>query len=197
MRLWRDPHALVGLLWVAFVVLWVVLAQLNKKASAGASRRSGWWVRLAIFIGVIMVVSFRGHGVAAALVAISRSFPIHPGIAGQWLGVGLVVIGFAFAVWARGYLGRNWGMPMSLRQGHELVTSGPYAYVRHPIYAGIMLAMVGAALVEGLAWLALFALYFAYFLFSARTEEKMMLAQFPEAYPAYRRRTRMLFPFVF
>jgi protein-S-isoprenylcysteine O-methyltransferase Ste14 len=68
--------------------------------------------------------------------------------------------------------------------------------VRHPIYAGIMLAMVGAALVEGLVWLALFALYFAYFLFSARTEEKMMLEQFPQAYPAYRRRTKMLIPFV-
>jgi protein-S-isoprenylcysteine O-methyltransferase Ste14 len=87
-------------------------------------------------------------------------------------------------------------MPMSLRQGHELVTSGPYTYVRHPIYTGIMLAMIGSALAVGLLWLLLFALYFAYFLFSARTEEKMMLAQFPGTYPAYRRRTKMLVPFV-
>ena len=70
-------------------------------------------------------------------------------------------------------------------------------HVRHPIYSGIMLAMIGSALAVGLFWLALFVLYFAYFLVSARTEEKMMLAQFPDAYPAYRRRTKMLIPFLF
>ena len=86
---------------------------------------------------------------------------------------------------------------MSLRQGHELVTSGPYALVRHPIYTGIMLAMIGAAVTLSFLWLILFTLYFAYFIVSARTEEKMMLAQFPDTYPAYRRRTKMLIPFVF
>nr|MBW4052154.1 isoprenylcysteine carboxylmethyltransferase family protein [Pseudomonadota bacterium] len=65
-----------------------------------------------------------------------------------------------------------------------------------PIYTGVMLAMIGSALAVGILWLALFVLYFAYFLFSARTEERMMLAQFPDTYPAYRRRTKMLIPFV-
>jgi protein-S-isoprenylcysteine O-methyltransferase Ste14 len=88
-------------------------------------------------------------------------------------------------------------MPMSLREGHELVTSGPYAFVRHPIYTGLMLAVVGSALTESLTWLLVFPLYFAYFIISARTEEKMMLAQFPGTYPAYRRRTKMLIPFLF
>lgn len=134
---------------------------------------------------------------AGLLTSIGRSLPIHVGITGQWVGVWLCVAGIGFAVWARVYLGRNWGMPMSLRQGHELVTSGPYAYVRHPIYTGLMLAMIGSAVTEGLLWLLLFAFYFAYFLVGARTEEKMMVAQFPDAYPAYRRRTKMLIPFVF
>jgi len=113
------------------------------------------------------------------------------------VGVGLCLAGFGFAVWARMNLGRNWGMPMSLRQGHELVTSGPYSYVRHPIYTGIMLAMIGSALTLGLIWLVLFAVTFVYFAFSARTEEELMVAQFPDTYPAYRRRTKMLIPFVF
>jgi protein-S-isoprenylcysteine O-methyltransferase Ste14 len=108
----------------------------------------------------------------------------------------LVLLGFGFALWARMHLGRNWGIPMSLRQGHELVTSGPYAYVRHPIYSGLMLAMIGSVLAVGLVWLALLVISFVYFLVSARTEEKMMVAQFPDAYPAYRQRTRMLIPFV-
>jgi protein-S-isoprenylcysteine O-methyltransferase Ste14 len=86
---------------------------------------------------------------------------------------------------------------MSLREGHELVTSGPYAYVRHPIYSGLMLAMIGSAFTAGLLWLLGPVLYFIYFIFAARSEEKTMLTQFPDAYPAYRRRTKMLIPFVF
>jgi len=69
--------------------------------------------------------------------------------------------------------------------------------VRHPIYSGLMLALIGSAFTVGLVLLLILPLYFAYFLFSARSEEKTMLAQFPNAYPAYRRRTKMLIPFVF
>jgi protein-S-isoprenylcysteine O-methyltransferase Ste14 len=192
-----GPHAVVGWLWTAFILLWLVLGQFNKKASSGAPRWSGWWVRLAVLVGVLVVMAFRRHGIATRFAALSGALPVHPGVVGEWVGVGLCVVGFAFAIWARWHLGRNWGMPMSLRQDHELVTSGPYAYVRHPIYSGIMLTMIGSALTQSLLWLLLFALYFAYFLFSARKEEEMMLAQFPDAYPAYRRRTKMLIPFVF
>ncbi len=189
------PSAVLGWLWIAFVAYWLILARFNKRAMRSA-RWSGWGARLVIIAGVLIVLRFHRRGVGGLAGSIGRSLAIHPGIASQWTGVGLCVAGFAFAFWARAHLGRNWGMPMSLRQGHELVTSGPYAYVRHPIYSGIMLAMIGSALAVGFFWLALFVLYFAYFLFSARTEEKMMLAQFPDTYPAYRRRTKMLIPYV-
>jgi protein-S-isoprenylcysteine O-methyltransferase Ste14 len=189
----REARSIVGLLWVAFVLCWLVLAQFNKKASKGAPWRSAWGLRLAVIIGVLLIMSFR-RGVLAS---IGRAMPLHPCIPAQWIGVGLCLTGFGFAFWARMHLGRNWGMPMSLRQGHELVTTGPYTYVRHPIYTGFMLAMIGSALAVGLLWLVLFVLYFVYFLFSARAEEKVMLTQFPDAYPAYRRRTKMLIPFVF
>jgi protein-S-isoprenylcysteine O-methyltransferase Ste14 len=192
-----GPRSLIGLLWAAFVLCWLVLAQFNKKASRNTPLWAGWGVRVAIIIGVLVFGLAGRHGLAARFASFSRSLPLHPDIAWQWVGVGLCVLGFGFAVWARVYIGRNWGMPMSLRQGHELVTSGPYSYVRHPIYSGLMLAMIGSALTEDLLWLLLFALYFAYFLYSARSEEKMMLAQFPDTYPAYRRRTKMLIPFVF
>lgn len=190
-----KPSAVIGWLWLAFVAYWLILAQFNKRASRSA-RWSGWGARLAIGVGVLVVLKFHPRAAGGLAQSIGRALPLHPGIATQWTGVGLCVAGFALAFWARAHLGRNWGMPMSLRQGHELVTSGPYAYVRHPIYSGIMLAMIGSALAVGILWLALFALYFAYFLFSARTEERMMLAQFPDTYPAYRRRTRMLIPLV-
>jgi len=189
---------LVGWLWIAFLLCWVILAQFNKRANPSAPWRLASGVRLAIVVvALLLVLSSHRPGAAGLLAAISRDLAIHAGIAGQWLGVGLCLAGFGFALWARMHLGRNWGMPMSLRQGHELVTSGPYAYVRHPIYSGIILALIGSVLARGLAWLLVLLLCFAYFTFSARTEEKMMLAQFPDAYPAYRRRTKMLIPFLF
>lgn len=191
------PHSITAWLWATFVLCWLILGQFNKKASRGTPFWAGWGARIAIIVGVLVFVPFRRHGITGIITSISRSLPVHPGVTGRWVGVGLCLAGLGFAVWARVYLGRNWGMPMSLRQGHELVTSGPYAFVRHPIYTGLMLAMIGSAVTEGLLWLILFAFYFAYFLVSSRSEERMMLAQFPETYPAYRRRTKMLVPFVF
>jgi protein-S-isoprenylcysteine O-methyltransferase Ste14 len=192
----------VACLWAAFILGWLVLAQFNKKASGSVPwRRRAWGLRLLVMVVVLVVVSLGRHAGRHAGVGLATSIrgvlSYHPGVVGQWLGVGLMMIGIGFAFWARAHLGRNWGIPMSLREGHELVTSGPYAYVRHPIYTGLMLATIGTALAMGLLGLVFFALAFAYFLVSARTEEKMMLAQFPDTYPPYRRRTKMLIPFVF
>lgn len=188
--------AVVGCLWAAFVLCWLILAQFNKKASRTGSR-APLVLRFVAAAIVLVLLLVRRHAGPRLIGAIRHGLPLQPGPAAQWLGVGLCVVGFGFAFWARAHIGRNWGMPMSLRQDHELVTSGPYAYVRHPIYSGLMLAVFGSALALTLIWLLLFPLYFIYFIVSARTEEKMLLARFPNAYPAYRRRTRMLIPFLF
>jgi protein-S-isoprenylcysteine O-methyltransferase Ste14 len=87
-------------------------------------------------------------------------------------------------------------MPMSLREGHELVTSGPYAYIRHPIYSGILLLTLGSAIAVNTAWLAPFVLFLLYFVRAARVEERDMTKQFPDVYPSYQRRTKMLIPFL-
>ena len=192
----QEATRVVGYLWAAFILCWLILARFNKKASR-TPWRSALGLRVAVLAGVIIFIVLRRHGTAGYFTAVGHAQTFHVGTAGQWLGVGLCLVGFGFAFWARIHIGRNWGMPMSLRQGHELVTSGPYAHVRHPIYSGLLLAMIGSALAIGMLWLLLFVVYFTYFIVSARTEEKMMLAQFPDAYPAYRRRTKMLIPFVF
>ena len=85
---------------------------------------------------------------------------------------------------------------MSQKDDPELVTSGPYHLVRHPIYSGILIAGVGTALALSWFWLIAVALAGVYFAYSATIEERNMAKQFPESYPAYRRSTKMLVPFV-
>jgi protein-S-isoprenylcysteine O-methyltransferase Ste14 len=123
-----------------------------------------------------------------------QGYVLNPAI--QWLGVVICACGMAFAIWARFHLGRNWGMPMSLKKDAELVTTGPYAYVRHPIYTGMILAMLGTTLVI-IWWAVPLVAFFVYFVYSAKTEEKIMLGEFGARYTEYMKHTKMLIPFVF
>ena len=114
-------------------------------------------------------------------------------------GIGLAAwtLGLGLAIWARLYIGRNWGMPMTRKAEPELVTTGPYHRVRHPIYSGILIAGVGTAVALSPWWLIVVGLAGIYFGYSATVEERNMAEQFPNTYPAYRRSTKMLLPFVF
>ncbi len=115
----------------------------------------------------------------------------------QGIGLAIFVLGLALAVWARLYIGRNWGMPMSRKDDPELVTTGPYHTVRHPIYSGIILGMIGTAIAVSWYWLIAAAAMGAYFGFSAVAEERYMAGQFPDTYPEYKQSTKMLVPFIF
>jgi protein-S-isoprenylcysteine O-methyltransferase Ste14 len=106
------------------------------------------------------------------------------------------VSGLGLAVWARIYIGRNWGMPMTEKDEPELVTSGPYELVRHPIYSGILLALVGTSLATNIYWLFVALVIAVYFIYSARVEERSLTRTFPTAYPSYRAKTKMLIPLV-
>jgi protein-S-isoprenylcysteine O-methyltransferase Ste14 len=110
----------------------------------------------------------------------------------------LAIAGVAFAIWARLTLGRNWsGLIVSVREGQGLVQRGPYAIVRHPIYTGILGAMIGTALTLGTlgSWLGVVAGLVA-FLIRVDIEDRIMAAEFGAAHAAYRARTRKLVPFV-
>lgn len=112
------------------------------------------------------------------------------------LGVVLCAAGIAMMVAARIHLGRNWGMPASRKENPELITSGPYAHVRHPIYGGVILGMLGTTIGASAFWAVPLVLFSLYLVHAARREENFMITQFPEQYRAYKRRTRMLLPFV-
>jgi protein-S-isoprenylcysteine O-methyltransferase Ste14 len=171
--------------WVAFWLYWLA-------ASIGVKAGQTRWTRFAgVRVGVILVI---------LLLLRVKALKGHEAISGPWLqGIGLAVffLGLALAVWARVYLGRNWGMPMSQKADPELVTTGPYRSIRHPIYSGIILAIIGTTIAVSLYWLVAVVLVGAYFVYSAITEERFMAGRFPDSYPEYKRSTKMLIPFIF
>jgi len=109
----------------------------------------------------------------------------------------LTAAGLLMAAWARRYLGTNWSSTVTIKEGHELVTAGPYAIVRHPIYTGLILAFVGAALAIG-EWRAVLAAVLGVIAFWRKLslEERWMREQFGERYQAYSRRVPALIPFI-
>src|SRR5437868_5386669 len=170
--------------WAAFWLYWLVAAFSMKKGRVPWSRELR--VRAVIVVAAILLIrsrAFRGHGVHA-----------DPWLAG--LGLVLFVVGLAFAIWARLHIGRNWGTPMMQRAEPELVTSGPYHLVRHPIYSGILVAGIGTALALGWMWLIVVLLAGVYFVYSATVEERYLNQTFPDTYRGYKRSTKMLIPFV-
>lgn len=108
----------------------------------------------------------------------------------------LVVLGLAFSVWARVHLGRNWSAGVTLKEGHELIRSGPYAYVRHPIYTGLTVALLGTAVAcgEPRALLGLAIMLYS-FVRKLRIEEGFMRELFPGDYERYRAQVPALVPF--
>jgi protein-S-isoprenylcysteine O-methyltransferase Ste14 len=172
-------------IWIAWLVFWVYW--LISAAGAKKGRRSLGSRCPGLLIALPAVVLIRTLG--------PKRLAVHdPAL--EALGTILFACGLALAVWARVHLGRNWGMPMTRKDEPELVTSGPYRLVRHPIYSGILVATVGTALATNIYWLITFAVAAAYFAYSATVEERLLTDAFPSAYPGYKGRTKMLIPFV-
>src|SRR5277367_595227 len=112
-----------------------------------------------------------------------------------WLGAALCAAGILFAIWARHTIGKDWSAEVQIKEGHELIRSGPYAHIRHPIYSGILLAVAGSALSIGeyraLIALAIMCIGFAR---KAKKEESFLAAQFGPAFAEHRRRTGFFLP---
>lgn len=176
--------------WLVFVIYWAVAA-VGAKRSAGPRRwRNEIGFRLVAILVTIALLQSRPLRHLLAQIQRSASYS---GILG-WTGAALCVLGFGLAIDARRHLGRNWGLPMSRKEQPELVTSGPYAIIRHPIYTGLVLATLGSAMGVSVLWALVLIPLCAYFIYSARREETLMLQLFPEQYAAYRARTGMLVP---
>ena len=177
----------IGVLWSLWGVYWVISAI----GRAPARRRESPLSRMAHVAVTGTAFYLLASGRWPALSA--RFLPRNPVF--DWLGVLLTFAGVAVSVWARQALGRNWSADVTIRQDHTLVRSGPYASVRHPIYTGILLSLLGTAIAIG-EWRALVALGVVAvgFTFKARKEERFLAEEFGPVFEEHRKRTGFLLP---
>ena len=177
--------------WIIYVIWFIIVVYLTVSAIGVKQETQG---HLLQSVGLMLAI------IAAFLLQRLPMFSflnvasINPLI--DSLGVILCAAVMAFLVWARQHLGRNWSQTVSIKKGHELVTSGPYRYVRHPMYAGGIIACIGSAIVVGGAWILLLVILGLIFLWRVGAEDRLMARQFPNEYPLYKKRTKALIPFV-
>ncbi len=184
---------IIGIGWGVFWIYWLLSAFGTKRNSTLSGLRGFIGVRLGLFVLVILLIHF---SLIHSKLAEFNTVQINNYLLNIF-GLVLFGAGLALAIWARLYLGNNWGTPMSLKQEPELVTAGPYCYIRHPIYSGILTATLGSAFATSLYWLYVLFIIGIYFIYSATVEEKNMQKLFPEKYVVYKKHTKMLIPYLF
>jgi len=184
-------HHIVIIGWGIFGIYWFLSAIESKKNKSSKTKR---FIGIRILVVLIFFLLLRSHSLNTSSFNNQNLVSIDKILIG--LGYIIFVLGLSLAVWARIHLGKNWGMPMSQNQDPEIVVTGPYRYIRHPIYTGILLALIGSVLASGLAWIVILIFAVPYFIYSSLNEEKLMMKQFPKAYPAYKLKTKMFIPLI-
>ncbi|HUB67505.1 MAG TPA: isoprenylcysteine carboxylmethyltransferase family protein, partial [Candidatus Methylacidiphilales bacterium] len=187
--IWR---LLIPGLWLAWIAYWLVSATGNKTIVRRESPGSQLSYKLPLLIGGLLLTIYHwpGHW-------LSRPFLFPPHILFP-LGAILVVLGLGFSVWARVHIGGNWSGIVTLKKDHQLIRTGPYRWVRHPIYTGILLALLGTVLAIG-QWRGLIALGFMTcgFIRKLRIEEQWLGEAFGPEYDAYKKEVSALIPGVY
>ena len=185
-------HAL-RITWVVVIGYWLWAARSAKPTQQQESlgkRVLAYWLPLAVAVLLLGPGHWFGHSL------LREQFVPHTTLVLS-LGLALAVLGAALAILSRHLLGRNWSATVQLKQGHELVTRGPYRLVRHPIYTGLLLLFLGNAVMVG-DWRGLLAvaIVFASFWRKLRLEERWLVEHFGEPYRLYQARTKALVPAV-
>lgn len=179
-------------LWIVWITGWMLAAIGNKRTQWREPLPAAILNRGPVLIGTAMLLApqWLPRGLTRRVLTPGHGLPA--------LGTILVFLGLLFAFWARWHLGRNWSGTVTVKQDHTLITSGPYRWVRHPIYSGIVLALLGTALAIGAPYgFVATVLIVLGFLVKLRAEEARMRATFPAAYDDYCRHTARLIPGVF
>jgi protein-S-isoprenylcysteine O-methyltransferase Ste14 len=177
--------------WIIFFLYWQIRAA-HTKTTQRLEPAGSRILRIFIFLIAIVLLSTTRIPLPWLYLEL---WPV--GLWPFWLGAFVTIAGLLFAVWARVHLGRNWSRSVTIKQDHELITTGPYGVVRHPIYTGILTGLLGTAIAlsEMRGFIAL-ALFFLAFWMKLRMEEQWMRSHFGETYATYARETAALVPYL-
>ena len=183
-----SPMQICSLMWMVFVAVWLVAWFKTKRTQERVDFGARLLYGVPVFIGSYLLFSDNVSGWLRQQV-----IPKNPGL--EILAISLTAIGIAIAIWARFYIGDNWSSAVSIKIDHQLIRTGPYAWVRHPIYSGILLGMFGTALArrEPRGFFAVLLLWIGFWI-KSRMEEGFMRKTFGDEYQEYSRSTGALIP---
>jgi protein-S-isoprenylcysteine O-methyltransferase Ste14 len=178
----------IKIIWAVLILYWVAYSRGNKNAVRKLNPAIRLLPLLCLFGLFMLFDAYPGF--------FHRQLYARNGLV-EAIGVVLCGLGAALAIWARNVLGKNWSSVPQIKAGHELIQTGPFRLVRHPIYTGILLALFGTCFGRGrIQGLVLFLFCFVAFWIKLKVEESFMSQQFPEAYPQYRNSTKALIPHI-
>lgn len=176
-------------LWILFALYWLVSALKRKKTK----QREAIGQRLAYILPLACVI-YVLYNPRIDIAWMATYFVPHT-LEVQWGGVAVMVFGLGIACWARVHLGTNWSGVVTLKEGHELIRTGPYRNVRHPIYTGILIGFLGYAIVGGqVRGLTAMAAVWLSFFIKARREEEFLAQEFGPKFEEHTRHTGMFLP---
>jgi len=184
-----SPFTCLSITWGVWLLIWLLAAIWTAKTVASQSAASRLAHSALIWGGAaLLFLKPSRWGL------LGRSlFPLALWVA--WAGVALTIIGLGFTVWARVHLGRFWSGAVTLKAEHALIRSGPYALTRHPIYTGLLLALIGTGLARvSVAGLLGLCLLVAGMLTKVRQEERLLTEHFGTAYRTYQAEVPALIP---
>ena len=186
-----SPIELCRWMWISWAAVWFLWAMRTKRAQTRLNWGEALTYMLPTLLGAWIFFAER-----RVLVRVGLWWPAIPTPAWlMWLGATMTLAGLLFAIWARLYLGKNWSGLVQDKHDHELIRSGPYRFVRHPIYSGILLALVGTTLCRRNVWGFLgVALVWLGLWLKSRLEERFMVETFGAQYEDYRRATGAILP---
>jgi len=180
---------MVALCFAVFFLFWILEARKSKRTERRESFESRLSYTLLTAASFFLLFSQYGNSGILARKWLTASPLV------EIAGIATVVAGLGFAVWARLHLGRNWSAMVTVKESHQLIKSGPYRLVRHPIYFGMIVAMAGAAVVNReLRGVVSVVLLFLGFFIKSRIEDRFMEDTFGAEYEAYRKATGALIP---
>jgi protein-S-isoprenylcysteine O-methyltransferase Ste14 len=189
-RMEATTNSIIGVCWIIFVAYWTVSAARTKQIAEHQSPASAMAHRIPVVLGFILLISRRLPSPMNHLIVPHTDLAFVSGAV-------FCVLGLLICIWARRTLAGNWSSDVTFKQNHELVRTGPYRFVRHPIYTGLLAMCLGTAIEAGnlRCWIALLLMGIGFWI-KLSQEERLMMRHFPEAYPLYKKQVKALVPWI-